>query len=263
MNARLLFPFALAFTLLLSACYTVPETGRSSLNVMPESVLQEQAAAAFAALKKEGKVSDDPAQIAQVERVGKRVLAAVGPKGNLPPPEEWTFVVFDDDDTINAFAMPGGKVGVYTGLLQMAETDDQLAAVIGHEIAHVAARHGNERMSQALVIAGGGAALGYAIRDEDQSTQTAIMVAYGVGSTLGAALPFSRLHENEADQIGMLYMARAGYDPRAAIQFWEKMQQHNKDSPPELLSTHPSHETRIERLRAFLPTALNEYRPIR
>lgn len=245
----------------LAGCYTVPETGRSSLNLMPESVLQQQASAAFDQMQDQAKVSSDPQKIARVERIGTRVLRAAGPTGDLPPPEDWEFVVFEDDETINAFAMPGGKVGVYTGLMNLAQTDDQLAAVIGHEIAHVSARHGNERMSQALIRAGGAVALGYAVKDEDEKTQQAVMLAYGVGTQVGGMLPFSRLHENEADKIGLMYMARAGYDPRAAVQFWQRMEDKSGGkAPPELLSTHPSHGTRIERLREQLPEAMEAYR---
>ena len=246
--------------LVLVGCYTVPETGRVSFNVLPESMMTSQASSAFAGMKEEGEISEDKEAIARVKRVGSRVLRAVGPTGQLPPPEDWEFIVFDDDEMINAFAMPGGKVGVYTGILKLAETDDELAAIIGHEIAHVAARHGNERMSQALIITGGGIGLAYGVKDEDSDTQKAVMLAYGLGTTFAAQLPFSRLHENESDSIGLLYMARAGYDPRAAPRFWEKMKAQNEDQPPEFMSTHPGHDTRIKRLNEQMPKAFAIYK---
>jgi len=242
-----------------TGCYTVPETGRTTLNFMPESMLSEQAAMAFDQMRKDAKICILKEPNERVQRVGQRVLSAAFSTGNLPPQNVWEFVVFDDDSTINAFAMPGGKVGVYTGILKVAKTDDELAAILGHEIAHVSAHHGNERMSQAIVFASGALALGYAVRNEEQTTKDAIMLAYGIGTTLGASLPYSRLHENEADEIGLLYMARAGYDPRVAPKFWQKMKDMGGSVPPEFLSTHPSNETRIERLNALLPKAMGEY----
>lgn len=228
--------------------------------MLPESMLSEQAASAFSGMKKEQKVSTNPKEIARVKRIGTRVLNAVGPKGNLPPPENWEFVVFDDDETINAFAMPGGKVGVYTGLMNLATTDDELAAVIGHEIAHVSARHGNERMSQAVTVAALGVGVGYAVKDKSKETQQAVMIAYGLGAQFGALLPYSRLHESESDEIGLHYMARAGYDPRAAVQFWEKMKKKGGGKePPEFLTTHPANDTRIQQLRELLPKVMPEY----
>ena len=249
---------ALVF-LIVVGCYTVPETGRTTMNFMPESMLSEQAAMAFDQMQQEAPICRERGPNERVQRVGQRILSAAVTTGNLPPVDVWEFVVFDDDATINAFAMPGGKVGVYTGILKVAETDDELAAILGHEVGHVSARHGNERMSQALLFATGGLALGYAVKDEDQATQEAILLAYGIGTTLGATLPYSRLHENESDEIGLMYMARAGYDPRAAPRFWERMRDMGKNAPPEFLSTHPSHETRIERLRELLPKAMVEY----
>ena len=251
--------FLFIILLLLAGCYTVPETGRNTLNFMPESLLSEQAAMAFDQMKQDAPVSANPQYNERVRRVATRVLNVAVLTGNLPPVNQWEFVVFDDDATINAFAMPGGKVGVYTGLLKLAESDDELAAIIGHEIAHVSARHGNERMSQSVLLITGGLALGYAVKDEDKGTQEAVMLAYGVGTTIGAQLPFSRLHENEADEIGLLYMARAGYDPREAVRFWKKMQSMKGQAVAEFLSTHPSHQTRIARLTKLMPKAMAEY----
>jgi metalloendopeptidase OMA1, mitochondrial len=251
-------PFVLLL-LVMPGCYTVPETGRSTVNFLPESMLSEQAAMAFDSMKQEATVSTNRAKVQRVHRIGNRILQVALPGSKMPPMNQWEFQVFEDDATINAFAMPGGKVAVYTGLMNLAKTDDELAAIIGHEIAHVAARHGNERMSQALMVAGGGLAVGYAVKDQDPTTQEAVLLAYGIGATLGAQLPYSRLHENEADEIGLIYMARAGYDPRSAITFWEKMKRVGGGEPPQFLSTHPSHGTRIERLNKLMPRALAEY----
>jgi metalloendopeptidase OMA1, mitochondrial len=253
------FLLVLVLGAVISGCYTVPETGRSTVNFLPESMLSEQAAMAFTSLKEQAKVSKSPVKVQRVQRIGNRILQVALPGSKMPPINQWEFQVFEDDAMINAFAMPGGKVAVYTGIMNLAKTDDELAAIIGHEIAHVAARHGNERMSQSLMIAGGGLAVGYAVKDQDPTTQEAVLLAYGIGATLGAQLPYSRLHENEADEIGLLYMARAGYDPRAAITFWEKMRQVGGGEPPQFLSTHPSHGTRIERLNKMMPRALAEY----
>jgi len=258
-NRHPFFIFAILILLTIVGCYTVPETGRTTLNFMPESMLSEQAAMAFNQMRQEAKVCQDREPNERVQRVGKRILQVAINTGNLPPLETWEFVVFDDDATINAFAMPGGKVGVYTGILKVAQSDDELGAILGHEVAHVSARHGNERMSQAVLFATGGLALGYAVKDEDESTQQAILLAYGIGTTLGATLPYSRLHENESDEIGLMYMARAGYDPRAAPKFWQKMQLMGGKAPAEFLSTHPSNETRIKRLTELLPKAMEEY----
>ena len=258
-SKHILFSAVSVLLLVIVGCYTVPETGRTTMNFMPESMLSEQAAMAFDQMQQDAKISLERAPNERVQRVGQRILSAAVQTGNLPPVDTWEFVVFDDDSTINAFAMPGGKVGVYTGILKVAETDDELAAIIGHEVGHVSARHGNERMSQALLFASGGLALGYAVKDEDQTTQEAIMLAYGIGATLGATLPYSRLHENESDEIGLMYMARAGYDPRAAPRFWQKMEDLGGNAPPEFLSTHPSNKTRIKRLNEMLPRAIEEY----
>lgn len=257
----ILLSLTATLALYLAGCYTVPETGRSSLNVMPNSVLQQQASAAFQKMQEDAKISKDKEKIQRVERIGRRVLRAAGPSGDLPPPEDWKFVVFDNDEMVNAFAMPGGKVGVYTGLMKLADNDDQLAVVIAHEVAHVSARHGNERVSQAVTVSGIGAGLNVALKDQDRETRQLVMAAYGLGAQFGALLPYSRLHESEADEIGLTYMARAGYDPRAAPRFWQKMKSESEGkSPPEFLSTHPSHDTRIDKMQELMPRALKIYR---
>lgn len=244
----------------LSGCYTVPETGRKSFVMFSPAQEAEMGAQSFAQLRSQEKISPDPMQNQRVNQVGRRIAAAVG--SDLPT-AKWEFVVFDSPD-VNAFALPGGKVGVYTGLLRLAETDDELATVIGHEIAHVTARHGAERMSEALVLGALGAAGTAAVQNRygDEKAQ-AFALAYGTGATLGRILPHSRANEGEADYIGLRYAAKAGYDPRAAISFWQKMARHKAQSgsggPPAFLSTHPTDEQRIANLQQQVPKVLPLY----
>ncbi|BET67049.1 M48 family metallopeptidase [Opitutales bacterium ASA1] len=240
-----------------SGCYTVPETGRQGFSLISPSQEVQLGAAAFTDLKQSRTVSTDPQLTATVERVGRRIAKTVG--DDLPG-AEWEFVVFDDDNP-NAFALPGGKVGVHTGLLKIAKNDHQLAVVVGHEIAHVTARHGAERMSQQLVIAGLGVGLDAALRDKPAETRNLALLAYGAGATVGATLPFSRRGESEADEIGLIYSAKSGYDPREAIVFWTAMKEASADAnkPPEWLSTHPSDDTRIKRLHELMPKMLELY----
>ena len=240
-----------------SGCHTVPQTGRSALHLVPSDQLASMASAQFGQLKQETPIFRDPTYNAMLQRVGERIAYVAAPD---IPNAQWEFVVFDDDDQINAFAMPGGKVGVYTGLFKVVRTDADLAVVVGHEIAHVAAGHGNERVSQQLLAAGGALALQIGTNDMDSNDRALIMAAYGAGSTVGVLLPYSRFHENEADEIGLIYAAKAGYDPRAAIAFWERMEAQKKFSPPEYLSTHPSGSTRIRRLNELMPKAYLIYR---
>lgn len=247
----------LALAAFLTGCYTVPETGRRSLILVPIEQEVALGASSFTELKSTMRVSQDPDMNATVQRVGQRIARAVGDE---LPNARWEFVVFEDE-TPNAFALPGGKVGVHTGLFKIAQNDAELAVVMGHEIAHVIARHGAERMSEGVLIAAGGVALDAALRDKDSKERNLWLASYGVVATGAVVLPHSRLHENEADEIGIRYAARAGYDPRAAIAFWERMKEasEGKSKPPEWLSTHPSDETRIKRLKAFMPEALEEY----
>lgn len=243
--------------ILVAGCYTVPVTGRKAVNFVSVSQETEMGAASFQQMKAEGKVSTNPVYVDRAQNIGKRIAKAVG--DDLPS-AEWEFVVFESPD-LNAFALPGGKVGIYSGMMQFAESDDELATVMGHEIAHVTARHGSERMSQNILVAAGAVGVGVATKDRSGSERAAILAAYGLGTTVGVMLPYSRSHETEADAIGLQYAARAGYDPMAAIRFWERMEQKSagKDKPPEFLSTHPADETRIKNLNAVMPEALEIY----
>lgn len=216
---------------------------------------------AFMKMKLNKPISANPNYNARVQKVGRRIAEVAK---NDVPRADWEFVVFEDDDQINAFAMPGGKVGVYTGILKIIQSDDELAIVIGHEVAHVAARHSNERFSQenltSVFLRIGSIALSFVGLGYYESQ--AVLSAAGVGAELGLALPYSRKHENEADEIGLLYAAEAGYDPYAAITFWERVEALSKKdgTPPEFLSTHPAGETRIQKLWAKMPEAVEIYR---
>jgi predicted Zn-dependent protease len=170
---------------------------------------------------------------------------------------QWEFNAVDEN-TVNAWCMPGGKVVVYTGLLPVTQDEASLAIVMGHEIAHAIARHGNERMSQGLIVQAGGAALQVALSQKPQETQNLFLQSYGVTSQLGM-LKYSRTHESEADKMGLVFAAMAGYDPNVAVTFWERMAAQGGAKPPELLSTHPSDETRIKDIKDFLPEALKYY----
>lgn len=261
---RLLPLLAAAALFVHAGCYTNPVTGRQSLVLMSQGEELALGAQSFQQIRKTEKVSADPGANARVQRVGQRIAQAVG---DALPGAKWEFVVFDSKDA-NAFALPGGKVGVYTGLLQLAESDAELATVIGHEIGHVIARHGAERMSEAMVIAGVGALGAAAVeaKTEDARTRQLFELAYGGVATVGRVLPHSRANELEADRMGALYAAKAGYDPRAAITFWQKMVAQKQGTKPAgggkldaLLSTHPSDDRRIADLKAMMPQMVPVY----
>lgn len=251
----------LALLVVITACTTVPETGRSTLNLFTNDELAPQAAAQFAEMKAQIPVATDTQEAAMLRRVGERVVLAARKRGaDVPPPPEWEFVLFDDPQ-VNAFAMPGGKVGFYTGILNLMDNESQVATVMAHEVAHVVADHGGERVTQQIGVSaiGAGIAIGLGQTDLGVDLQQAIMTAYGVSSTLGV-LHFSREHEAEADEIGLIYMAEAGYDPRESVAFWQNMKAAaGSGAPPEFLSTHPSHDTRIQRLEDQMENALAIY----
>lgn len=257
-GGRWLAAFLLA-VLAVSACQTVPVTGRKQLSLLPASQMRAMGADAWQQIKREEKLSEDPEARARVERVGRRI-AGVAESATGTPADEWEFATFAGEQK-NAFALPGGRVAVYEGILEVADSDDELATVVGHEVAHVAARHGSERMSQALLVSLGGMGLSIALQDKPARTRQLYMAAFGLGAQVGYMLPHSRQQELEADRIGLIYMARAGYDPRAAVDFWQGMESASENGqPPTFLSTHPSHGQRIDRLREFMPQALEVYR---
>jgi predicted Zn-dependent protease len=242
---------------LFAGCYTVPETGRRSFNVLSAQQEIAMGVSAFGKIKTDEKISTNKELNEVVQRVGKRIATAVG---NDLPDAQWEFVLFEND-TPNAFALPGGKVGIYTGLFNIAHDDDDLAIVMGHEIAHVTAHHGGERFSRQVAIGALGVGTAIALKDEDSQTQALAMAAFGAGATVGVELPFSRLNESEADEIGMIYAARAGYNPRAALEFWQRMKEakEGKSKPPEWLSTHPSDDTRIKKIEGMMPRMVAIY----
>jgi predicted Zn-dependent protease len=249
-------PQALLATILLAACQNVPITGRSQLQLISAGEESRMGLSAYQEVLQKEKLSHDPALNELVARVGSRIAAATG-RNEF----KWEFKVFDGDKTVNAFCLPGGKVGVYTGLIPVAKDEAGLAAVIGHEVAHAIARHGAERVSQQLLIEGVTVAVVLGSRDKDRADLYGGLI--GAGATLGVILPYSRLHESEADRMGLIYMAKAGYDPRAALELWKRMAALDKKKPPELLSTHPADATRIQEIEHWLPEALSYYRPVR
>jgi predicted Zn-dependent protease len=239
----------------LLGCPKVPITGRHSLILLPESQEMALGADAYRDVLTKNKISPDTAATAMMRRVGAR-LAQISDR----PDFAWEYTLIDDSKTVNAFCLPGGKVAVYTGILPVTQSEAGLAVVMGHEIAHAIARHGAERMSQGLLLSLGQESLAVALRKRPVETQNAILQAFGLGATIGAVLPFSRYQESEADHIGLLYMAKAGYDPREAVAFWKRMESAGGGkAPPPFLSTHPSHETRASDLERWLPEALQFY----
>lgn len=259
-----LAPF-LVVSLVLAGCYTNPVTGRKSLVLLSQGQELTLGAESFQQIRTKEKVSADAGYNARVTRIGQRIAQAVG---NELPDAKWEFVVFESKE-LNAFALPGGKVGVYTGLIQLAENDAELAIVMGHEIGHVIARHGAERMSEAMVIAGVGAIGSAAVQSQtdDPTLRQTFELAYGGLTTVGRVLPHSRNNESEADRMGAVYAARAGYDPRASITFWQKMvaqKQKAQGAGAEsklgaLLSTHPADDKRIADLKALMPSVVPTY----
>ena len=252
-------------TLVAVSCSTVPVTGRTSLSLIPEAELASMSLSSYQQFLAEAPLSTDPEAIATVRRVGERMAGAteayLRSLGLSTATFAWEFNVVDEPETLNAWVMPGGKVVVYTGILTVAENDEGLATVMGHEIAHIVAKHGNERMSQGLLTQMGGVALSVALRENSALTQGLFMQAYGAGAQVGLLLPYSRLHESDADRCGRTRVAMAAYDPRAAIGFWERLAARGGERPPAFLSTHPAPESRIANIRQYLPEALAVYQP--
>ncbi|TLY15899.1 MAG: M48 family metallopeptidase [Nitrospirae bacterium] len=251
----------------LLACSTNPYTDRPQLLLISESQEMQLGAQAYEQVLRDPKVkiSQDPREVEPVKRVAKRVIEAAKQSkyAEMAKQFHWEVIVIKDDKTMNAFALPGGKIAVYTGIFPIAKNEAGLAAILGHEVTHALARHGAERMSQGLLTQFGLEAANIALASQGASPivmQTA-MTALGLGANVGVLLPFSRAHESEADYIGLLLAAQAGYDPREAIRVWERMEQVSKGQPPEFLSTHPSHGTRIKQLEGWMKEALSYYKP--
>jgi predicted Zn-dependent protease len=261
-HARARVGSGVVLALLIAACSTTM-TGRKQLTLIDDAKMDALGVAAFTDIKQQGKVEKDPAANAYVRCVSNPILAVIPKGGAAPKDGRWELIVFDDP-TPNAFALPGGKIGVHTGMLAVATTPGQLAAVIGHEIGHVLLRHGNERMSQTIVAQSTMEAGSIALSQTKPAYRDAVVGGLGVGAQYGVLLPYSRKHESEADVVGQRFMAEAGFDPAEAIKLWKKMAKLSQgQQPPEWMSTHPAHETRIENLEANLPTARDLYRGAR
>lgn len=255
----------LAAAVFTNSCSTVPVSGRKQLNIIPASQMMSMSFQQYDAFLKENKLSTDTKNTALIKSVGKKIEHAVEQYMSMQGLSShlngyaWEFNLVESKE-VNAWCMPGGKVVFYTGILPICQDENGIATVMGHEIAHAIAEHGNERMSQSLLVELGGMGLQAALQKEPALTQQLAMAAFGIGSQVGVLLPFSRLQESEADHLGLIFMAMAGYDPNYAIQFWQRMASQSKSSPPEFLSTHPSDETRIADLKKLLPEAMQYYK---
>jgi metalloendopeptidase OMA1, mitochondrial len=248
--------FILALALLVASCANAPYTHRRQLLLTSEGSETQMGYQAFRQIKQKYKVSHDRAINAEVQKVGKRIAAAA-----RRPDYHWEFVVFDNKEA-NAFCLPGGKVGIFTGILKYTKNEAGLATVISHEVAHALARHAGERMSQGMLANIGGLGLGAALGGMGAGAQQAIMTGYSLGAQLGILLPYSRTQEYEADHIGLILMAKAGYDPAQALAFWKRMMTNDKKvKMPQFLSTHPTDANRLRELEAFLPQAEKYYVP--
>jgi predicted Zn-dependent protease len=250
---------------LAAGCAEVPITHREALHLVPESELLTLSLQQYDEVLHKSELSTNTQQVQMVRRVGMRIakaaeafMAEAGRQDAISN-YHWEFNLIQDDKTVNAWVMPGGKAAVYTGILPYTRDETGLAVVLGHEVGHALADHGNERMSQSLLANMGGMALSLALSTSPQETQQLFMAVYGAGANYGFLLPYSRLQESEADRIGLTLMARAGYDPRQAIPFWERMSKQEGSRPPEFLSTHPAPETRIADIKAYIPEALPYY----
>jgi len=255
----------IVFLLVFSAsCAVVPFTGRKQFTAIPSSQMFTLSADSYSQVLKDNKVSANQTYIAQVNRVGEKLTVAVekymkenGMESSLEG-FDWQYTVLESEE-MNAWCMPGGQIAFYEGIMPVCQDESGIAVVMGHEIAHAIAKHGNERMSQQLMVQMGGVALSEALQTQKETTQQLALLAFGVGSKLGIELPYSRTHESEADELGLYFMAMAGFDPRTAPAFWERMQAMSSSRPPEFLSTHPDPANRIKDLNKHMAKALEYY----
>ena len=247
------------------ACATVPGTGRRQLRIIPQSTEMSLGADAYKQALHEAVLIREGSDAEMVQRVGRRIAdSAIRLYPDPARAFSWEFVLIDEPKTVNAWALPGGKSAVYSGLLSVTGDEDSLAVVMGHEVAHAVAHHGAERMSQGLLAQIGMTAAAVGMQGMDPAQRQGVMQALGLGVTVGAILPFSRSHESEADELGLYLAASAGYDPRAAVGLWQRMAKQNTGGrPPEFLSTHPAEQTRIQRLERIMPKALELYEKAR
>ena len=243
------------------SCTTVPITGRQQFSILPNSAMISMSLQQYNEFLKNNKISSNQEQTQMVKKVGRKIQMAVEQyftDKNMSyalKDYKWEFNLIESEGK-NAWAMPGGKVVVYEGILPITKDEAGLAVVMGHEIAHAIAKHGNERMSQGLIAQMGGMALSKALAEKPEKTEQLWMTVFGVGAQFGVMLPFSRLQETEADHLGLIFMAIAGYDPDEAVEVWKRMAQMKEgQTPPKFLSTHPSNETRIRKIKETIPKA--------
>jgi predicted Zn-dependent protease len=247
---------------LIVACATAPLTGRTQLSLISDSQILSMSNDQYREVIGQSTLSRNQKQVGLIRNVGKRVAKATeeflreNNLGDQVSKYEWEFNLIEDKKTMNAWCMPGGKIAFYTGILPVCRDEEGVAAVMGHEVAHAVANHGRERMSQGLLQQLGAVALSVALSSKPAQTQQLFMTAYGAGTTVGLMLPFSRAQESEADRIGLTLMAKAGYDPHAAVGLWQRMRDSGAGKTPEILSTHPAPETRIKDIESHLPEAM-------
>lgn len=261
-NPKILRLAAPLLVILFIACSTVPLTNRSQLNLISSSEINTMSLQQYDEVKTTSKLSTNKTQTAMIQRVGKRISVAAEEllqENGIDMAFDWEFILIDDDNMVNAWCMPGGKVAFYTGILAYTKTEAGVAVVMGHEVAHAMAQHGGERMSQQMLTQLGMTALTVALSEKPETTQMLWMQAFGLGTQLGVLLPFSRKHEYEADQIGLTVMAKAGYNPQEAVVFWQRMSQGGGEKPPEFMSTHPADDKRVAHLQKLMPEALVHY----
>lgn len=253
---RLIKPgWMILWVILILGVVSLPQPVQSAFIIISQKEEADLGRQAFEEIKKKYTIANRPAENEQVQRVAKQLLKAMGDS-----PSAWEIVLIENS-TPNAFALPGNKIGVHTGILPITKTDAGLAAVLGHEISHVKLRHAGQRYTQNVAAQIGFLTLGAAMGNKDPKTREVLLGVAGTGTQVGVLLPFSRKHELEADRDGLKYMAKAGYDPREAITFWERMrvEAQKQGSPPEFLSTHPSDKRRIQELKKMLPNAIKIY----
>lgn len=265
MKNRILLILLLAISIFTNSCSTVPVTGRNQLNIIPSSELMSMSFQQYTDFLKSNKLSSDTKNVALIKNVGAKIQKAVEKyfaeqkMSDQLDGYAWEFNLVESDQ-VNAWCMPGGKVVFYTAILPICQDESGIATVMGHEIAHAIAEHGGERLSQSLLVELGGMGLQAALQSKPQLTQQLAMTAFGIGAQVGVLLPFSRLHESEADHMGLIFMAMAGYNPNNAVGFWQRMAAQGGGAPPEFLSTHPSNETRINDLKKLVPKAMQYYK---
>ncbi len=265
MKKHSLIGLLIVVVIIIQSCSTIPIIGRRQLNLLPESQLVAMSLTSYQEFLDTNNVVTSGQYYQMVQNSGKKIAASVeqfmkdnGMNDRLTN-FKWEFNLVNDP-TPNAWAMPGGKIVFYEGIMPLCQNEDGVAVVMGHEIAHAVARHGNERMSHGLLTQLGGIALDVAIREQPEKTRNIFLSAYGLGSQVGVMLPYSRKHEYEADRLGLIFLTMAGYNPEESIRFWERMSAHGGADMPEFLSTHPVSKNRVEALKKLLPE-MEQYKP--